>query len=62
MIVLYARPQFHFSTREDWTQITIDGDTEPGISNIITASLLAAKFEVDVTPEESDEQPEESDE
>ena len=54
MIILFARPRFHFSTGEDWTEIRIEGDTESGIANIISATLLAAKFEVAEGQEETD--------
>jgi hypothetical protein len=55
VIIVSARPRFHFTSQDDWTEIHVEGDCEESLANIITATLLASRYEVKQLGEESDE-------
>jgi len=54
-IKIFARPRFHFVSRDDWTEVSVEGDTEEAIANIITSQLLATGHEVKQLGEEDAE-------
>lgn len=54
-IKVFVRSRFHFSAGEDWTELSIEGDAEDAVANIITATLLHARYEVRQLDTESEE-------
>ena len=53
MIVIYARPKALWLPPALWTRITIEGDDEPIIANLVTAHLLSTRNEVSMEDPEA---------
>jgi hypothetical protein len=52
MIVLEVRPTNLYLPPAEWTTITIEGDAEEAVANLLTAHLLSTRHEVQDEVEE----------